>query len=81
MTSNNYLNREFQDLKPNEKWVTDITYLIINGQRLYLSSINPLYNNEIIAYEIRRKNDLKLVLGTLKQAKKRRNVKEILSTK
>ncbi|QPW51757.1 IS3 family transposase (plasmid) [Bacillus thuringiensis] len=76
--SNNHLNREFHASKPNEKWVTDITYLIFNGQRLYLSAIKDLYNNEIIAYEISRRNDLKLVLDTLKQAKKRRNVKGVL---
>ncbi|PHE88782.1 IS3 family transposase [Bacillus toyonensis] len=73
--SKNYLNRDFQALKPNEKWVTDITYLIFNGQRLYLSAIKDLYNNEIVAYETSRRNDLKLVLDTLKKAKKKRNVK------
>ncbi|MBK5450521.1 IS3 family transposase [Bacillus sp. TH22] len=76
--SENHLNREFQASKPNEKWVTDITYLIFNGQRLYLSAIKDLYNNEIVAYETSRRNDLKLVLDTLKKAKKKRNVKGIL---
>ncbi|WP_408007328.1 IS3 family transposase [Pseudalkalibacillus sp. A8] len=59
--SENHLNRDFNASKPNEKWVTDITYLIFNGQRLYLSAIKDLYNNEIIAYEISRRNDLKLL--------------------
>lgn len=71
MISENHLNREFQASKPNEKWVTDITYLIFNGQRLYLSAIKDLYNNEIVAYETSRRNDLKLVLDTLKKAKKK----------
>ncbi|AYF85307.1 IS3 family transposase [Bacillus thuringiensis] len=74
----NHLNRDFQASRPNEKWVTDITYLIFNGQRLYLSAIKDLYNNEIVAYEISRRNDLKLVLDTLKKAKKKRHVKGIL---
>ena len=34
--SENHLNREFQASKPNEKWVTDITYLIFNGQKIIL---------------------------------------------
>jgi transposase InsO family protein len=76
--SGNLLNRDFHASKPNEKWVTDITYLIFNGQRLYLSAIKDLYNNEIIAYQISRRNDLKLVMDTLKQAKKKRNVQGIL---
>ncbi|EOO04749.1 hypothetical protein IAW_06063 [Bacillus cereus str. Schrouff] len=48
----NLLNRDFQATKPNEKWVTDITYLLFGTEMLYLSSIMDLYNNEIIAYEI-----------------------------
>ncbi|GAB6523913.1 IS3 family transposase [Bacillus cereus] len=52
--SDNPLNRDFQASRPNEKWVTDITYLIFNGQRLYLSAIKDLYNNETS-----RRNDLK----------------------
>ncbi|WP_429793238.1 DDE-type integrase/transposase/recombinase [Bacillus tropicus] len=55
-----------------------MTYLIFNGQRLYLSAIKDLYNNEIVAYETSRRNDLKLVLDTLKKEKKKRNVKGIL---
>ncbi|WP_158211857.1 IS3 family transposase [Bacillus mycoides] len=35
--SDNHLNRDFHASRPNEKWVTEITYLIFNGQRLYLS--------------------------------------------
>ncbi|MGP9076349.1 MULTISPECIES: IS3 family transposase [Geobacillus] len=30
--SGNHLNRNFHATNPNEKWVTDITYLIFNGQ-------------------------------------------------
>ncbi|WP_420913944.1 DDE-type integrase/transposase/recombinase [Bacillus thuringiensis] len=37
-----------------------------------------MYNNEIVAYETSRRNDLKLVLDTLKKVKKKRNVTGIL---
>jgi putative transposase len=50
VVSRNHLNREFTASRPNEKWVTDITYLIFNGQRLYLSVILDLYNNEVVSY-------------------------------
>ncbi|GAA0414928.1 hypothetical protein GCM10008934_02240 [Virgibacillus salarius] len=76
--SDNHLNRDFVASKPNEKWVTDITYLIFNGQKLYLSAIKDLYNSEIVAYHVSRRNDLKLVMDTLKKAKKKRNVKGVL---
>ncbi|AAY60521.1 DDE-type integrase/transposase/recombinase [Bacillus cereus] len=75
--SDNHLNKDFQAPKPNEKWETDITYLIFNGQRLYLSAIKNLYNNEIVGYEIHRRNNLKPVLDALKRKEKTRNVKGI----
>ncbi|WP_408007392.1 IS3 family transposase [Pseudalkalibacillus sp. A8] len=76
--SENHLNRDFKASKPNEKWVTDITYLIFNGQRLYLSAIKDLYNNEIIAYKISQRNDLQLVMDTVKKARRKRSVKGII---
>jgi transposase InsO family protein len=76
--SQNHLNRDFQACRPDQKWVTDITCLIFNGQKLYLSAIKDLYNNEIIAYQISRRNDIKLVLDTLKKAKNKRNVRGTL---
>jgi putative transposase len=70
--SDNHPKREFHASKPNEKWVTDITYLIFNGQKLYLSVIKDLlYNHEITAYHISPRNDVKLVLDTLKKALKK----------
>lgn len=76
--SDNHLNREFTAEQPNQKWVTDITYLIFGGQRLYLSAIKDLFNNEIVAYQISSRNDLKLVLDTVKKARKRRDTKGVL---
>ncbi|QSF46693.1 IS3 family transposase [Paenibacillus tianjinensis] len=76
--SENHLNREFNADLPNQKWVTDITYLIFKGQRLYLSAIKDLFNNEIVAYQISPKNDLKLVLDTVKKARRRRETQDVL---
>ncbi|MDM5358737.1 DDE-type integrase/transposase/recombinase [Peribacillus sp. ACCC06369] len=76
--SKNLLNRDFHASRSNEKWVTDITYLIFNRQKLFLSAIKDLYNNEIISYQVSRRNDLTLVIVTIKKAKKKRDVKGIL---
>ncbi|MBA2873245.1 transposase InsO family protein [Anoxybacillus calidus] len=78
VVSHNHLNREFTASRPNEKWVTDITYLIFKGKRLYLSVILDLYNNEVIAYKISERNDVKLVLDTVKKAIKKRDVNGLL---
>jgi len=74
----NYLNREFDTAKPNEKWVTDITYLPYGEKMLYLSTIMDLYNNEILAYTISDKQDKALVLDTLKRACEGRDVSECI---
>jgi len=64
----NLLNRDFNATKPNKKWSTDITYIIHNGKRAYLSSIMDLYTRDIIAYKLSYRIDNKLVLDTLNEA-------------
>lgn len=64
----NLLKRNFYANKPNQKWSTDITYIIYNGKRAYLSSIMDLYSRDIIAYKISYKIDNKLVMDTLNEA-------------
>lgn len=64
----NLLKRNFYANKPNQKWSTDITYIIYNGKRAYLSSIMDLYSRNIIAYKISYKIDNKLVMDTLNEA-------------
>ncbi|MFC7441827.1 IS3 family transposase [Laceyella putida] len=74
----NLLNRNFQTSNPNKKWATDITYLQFNHQRLYLSVICDLFNNEVVAYKVSARNDLKLVMDTVKTAIKRRDINGVL---
>lgn len=45
------IKRNFQASKPNQKWVTDITYIQYGSTVKYLSTIMDLYNNEIVAYK------------------------------
>lgn len=45
----NCLSRDFKSDAPNQKWVTEF---IIKGQKVYLSPILDLFNQEIILYEI-----------------------------
>ncbi|MEH7418436.1 IS3 family transposase [Neobacillus drentensis] len=64
----NILNRNFTASQSNEKWVTDITYLPYGSTMMYLSTIIDLYNNEIVAYKISTRQDINLVLDTLRNA-------------
>jgi len=63
----NVLNREFCTENPFQKLVTDITYVRVGDTFVYLSAVLDLYNNEIVAWELSERNDLELVLNTLKQ--------------
>lgn len=53
-----------------KKLVTDIIYLPFGQKNLYLSSIMDLCNGEIIAYTIKDKQVVSLVLDTLEQLPK-----------
>ncbi len=75
----NIINRNFKTTKPNKIWTTDITYLIFENKRAYLSSIIDLYDRKVVSYKISKFNDNKLVMDTLNEAlKKRRDVKGLI---
>ena len=62
------IKRKFKTSIENDKWCTDVTYLIINKKRAYLSTIIDLKDRKVIAYKISRRNDNKLVIDTLNEA-------------
>ena len=64
----NLIKRNFNTVAPNKIWTTDITYLIFNGKRAYLSTILDLYDRKIVAYKISKFNDLRIVIDTLNEA-------------
>jgi transposase InsO family protein len=64
----NLVNRNFNAERINQIWSTDITYIIHNGKRAYLSSMMDLYTRNIIAYKISYHMDNKLVMDTLNDA-------------
>jgi transposase InsO family protein len=70
----NLLNRDFKAEKPNQKWVTDISYIKTNQGTLYLSVIRDLFDNSIVAYKTGTEQNINLVLSTIREAKKREKV-------
>lgn len=67
IVSDNVLARNFRASRPLQKLVTDVSYVYCQEGRMYLSVIKDLYDNSIIAYQISRFNDLKLVMDTVYQ--------------
>ena len=70
----NLLNREFNAERPNQKWVTDISYIPTAKGNCYLSVIRDLYDNSIVSYQMSNDMTVKLVLDTIKKAMKKENV-------
>ena len=70
----NLLNRDFKAERPNQKWVTDISYIKTGQGTLYLSVIRDLYDNSIVAYKTGTEQNINLVLRTIKAAKRKEKI-------
>ena len=67
-------------MNPNEKWVTDVTQFNLCGEKIYLSPILDLFNNEIISYNISRGADFTQTMDMLNKGLKKlpENVKFVV---
>jgi transposase InsO family protein len=72
----NLLERKFVAKAPNQKWVTDVTEFNIKGERVYLSPILDLYNQEIISYTITDRPQISMVMQMLQKAFKQLKPKD-----
>lgn len=69
VTAENVLNRDFTAVRPNEKWLTDVTeFKLTTGKKAYLSAILDLNDNTIVSYVVGSSNNNNLVFDTLDQA-------------
>jgi len=73
----NHLNRDFHADMPNQKWVTDISYIHTAQGVLYLSIIRDLFDNSIVAHRTGTEQSVNLVLNTIKDAKKQTAATEV----
>lgn len=64
----NLVKRNFNVDVKNKIWTTDITYLIFGQKRAYLSTILDLYDRKVVAYQISKFNNIKLIIDTLNEA-------------
>jgi len=73
--SENILNRNFKAVGPNEKWVTDITYIRRNGAWIYLATVMDLYSRAIVGWSVDSTMKESLIINALKMAVQRRDIK------
>ncbi len=64
----NLFNRNFKPENINQKWCTDISYIITKSGRLYLSVIKDCFDGSIVGYKYSTSMNMNLVTQTIKQA-------------
>lgn len=64
----NYLNQQFTTTRPNEVWVSDITYFRFNNKNFYICVILDLFSRMVIAYKMGKVNSTQLVRSTFQMA-------------
>ena len=70
----NLLKRAFDVALPNQKWVSDITYIATDEGWLYLAVIMDLYSRKIIGWSMSESMKGSLVVDAIKMAMGQRDV-------
>lgn len=71
--SDNLLQQDFNAKKPNEKWVTDISYIPTGEGWLYLCVVIDLYSRAVIGWAMDKRMKARLVCDALEMALFRRH--------
>lgn len=72
--SDNLLRRNFTASKPDEKWVSDITYIKLHRGNAYLAVIMDLYSRKIVGWALDTSMTNQLIIDAFKMAVKSRGV-------
>jgi putative transposase len=72
----NYLQQDFKADAPNQKWVSDITYVWTREGWLYLAVILDLFSRKVVGMAMSDRLKKEVVMGALSQALARRDGEE-----
>ena len=64
----NLLKRNFATERPNQKWLTDITYIPTQEEWLYLAAVLDLYSRRIVGWAMSDRMTSELTISALKMA-------------
>ena len=64
----NTLDRDFTATAPNQKWVTDITYLLTAGGWVYLAAVLDLFSRKVVGWAVSDSLTTELVSEALRRA-------------
>ena len=76
--SPNLLKRDFTAVKPNQKWVGDITYIHTDEGWLYAAIVKDLCLKKIVGYAFSSRIDTNLTVSALKMAVNRQKPQDNL---
>jgi len=68
----NLLDQDFLATAPNQKWLSDISYIDTTEGWLYLAVIIDLYSRRVVGWAMHKRIDRFLVLAALEMAKRSR---------
>ena len=72
----NILDRKFNAQQPNQKWVSDTTFIYTKQGWLYLATVLDLFSRKIVGWSMSKNNDTTLVISALKMAIKNKPKKQ-----
>jgi putative transposase len=68
----NILNQQFMMTRPNQAWVSDITYIWTEEGWLYLAGVKDLYTKELVGYCLSKRMTAEIVIKALEMGVRRR---------
>ncbi|HAS6549346.1 TPA: DDE-type integrase/transposase/recombinase [Vibrio parahaemolyticus] len=66
--TDNLLRRDFESETPNQKWVTDITYIWVKSRWLFLATVMDLHSRRIVGWSLGTTMTVELITNALKMA-------------
>lgn len=69
----NLLDRDFTAARPNQKWLTDITYIPTREGWLYLAAVLDVFSRRIVGWSMSDRIDTELVTSALQMATTQRS--------
>ncbi len=72
--ANNLLKQDFTATGPNQKWVSDITYIYTQEGWLYLAVVLDLFSRKVVGWSMGDRINKDLTINALRQAMNRRGI-------
>ena len=76
----NLVDQDFEADRPNQKWLTDISYIPTEEGWLYLAAVLDLYSRRIVGWAMSDRMTVDLTIEALKMALQQRQPEPVFRT-